>query len=412
MTEKTLPQLEGLNGQPIPAKLKPTTISEINIAGRDSNYLDDDQYGETQPPVQDPQDPDPNPPQPPQEQQPTQPGGEQQTAAALPDPTENTTDRYLIGCLVNVKYHPKSTGTYSIRQKIGASGTSKYLKSSTTYRRMFFWADMLSNGDVFATFEQNNADTNTMFRNGRKENLKIGDFVLFLEPDPVEHIMPGDVYKVNTIRPWIMIKRPTLGYDIPPTPPREGKQEFFFLRNQKVGIHGFTPVQSVCNGSFCDRQKSISTMEGEGCGCYAVDSRISGFVLAVHVKIVLPSLRTQMIRGFRSWRFTNLLFSSTPPSSGQSLEKLEAKIDDIREKGGEIVNYVNDNGGWDVVGWYKRGVQTDGSASASNNPPDVDQLVASDKLKVNITYLYPSNLGIKRNSEFKEKQFDVATLDL
>lgn len=293
MSRRSLPLLEKINGELVESKYTATTTSEINIAGRETNYLDTDnpEEGQEDQPAQQPQ-------QQPDQQPPDDNTSPAPAPAALPDPTENTTNRFLIGRLINVKCHNQGKGSYSIRQRVGSSGGHKFFKSTSTYRRMFFFADMLSSGDVFATFEQNNNDTSTMFHYQRKDSLKIGDYVLLLEPDPVEHVMPGDVYKVTTERHWIMIKPPKLGYDIPPSSPSEGKQQFFFVKNKKVSVHGFTPVRSVCNSSFCDRQKTINSMEGEGCGCYHSDSRICGFVLLTHVKVNLPVLGTQRMRGF------------------------------------------------------------------------------------------------------------------
>ena len=384
MTTIRCPTLVPLSGIALPERYKPTTVSEISVADKPDN-TDDSAYDSAHDEERD-----------------------ESGSRGISD----TINRYLLGCLINIKYYAKANGTYSIRQKVNGSG-SKYFRASASYRRMFFFADMLSKGTVFAIFEQNNNDTELFFRSQQRERLRVGDFVLIQEPEPVKHVMPGSVYKVNTIRPWLLLHRPVLGYTIDAKAPEADKQEFFFLSGVKLlKANGFTPVKATCNGTLCDRQKSIDTMDSEGCGCYCGDTRVPGFVLSTNFEFKVLRQGRPKIRGFRSWRFTLILFRSYPPTSC-SLQALDDSIENIRKSGEAIVKHVNENGGWDVMAWYKRGTITDGSARSANaNPAEVDQTVSAEKQELHIVYLYPTKTEIIRTNAFKAKQFNPATLDI
>ena len=60
-----------------------------------------------------------------------------------------------------------------------------------------------------------------------------------------------------------------------------------------------------------------------------------------------------------------------------------------------MVNFVNEHGGWTVVGWYKRGSIKDRSliedSSNNHNSNQDDITVASGKLNTHIVELLPTN---------------------
>ena len=87
---------------------------------------------------------------------------------------------------------------------------------------------------------------------------------------------------------------------------------------------------------------------------------------------------------------------------------------------GDVVEFVNDNGGWIVVGWYKRGSIKEWSlieSSTSNNSSNSneDDTVGSGHLNFHVVELTPTNQQLlDRNTllgvELNELKFDVSRL--
>ncbi len=75
--------------------------------------------------------------------------------------------------------------------------------------------------------------------------------------------------------------------------------------------------------------------------------------------------------------------------------KLQYCIDNVLE-------YVNTNGGFTVIGWYKRGEINDISIDDSQN------VVESENIWYHVVSMYPTNKDLIKSPELKEEQFDIA----
>ena len=89
---------------------------------------------------------------------------------------------------------------------------------------------------------------------------------------------------------------------------------------------------------------------------------------------------------FLSWRFTRLCLKNIGMTT--SLDDLKEKTPNIRDSLRRIVEYVNENGGFDIVGWVRCGTQTD--ASATGEETDISARGQSP----HITCLWPSTASI------------------
>ena len=97
---------------------------------------------------------------------------------------------------------------------------------------------------------------------------------------------------------------------------------------------------------------------------------------------------------------------------------------DIEETIKEIVHYINNQGGWTVVGWYKRGLisdrtllDTNTSTSASSVPNNTteDLQVAAGQICLHVVQLLPTNRDFLDETttlgkELKDKKYDVSKL--
>ena len=70
-----------------------------------------------------------------------------------------------------------------------------------------------------------------------------------------------------------------------------------------------------------------------------------------------------------------------------------------------VVDHINDNGGFTVIGWYKRGGINDISNDESENQ------VESSEIGFHIVSIYPTNSALLQSPGLKSKQFDMIEPD-
>ena len=145
---------------------------------------------------------------------------------------------------------------------------------------------------------------------------------------------------------------------------------------------------------------------GKACGCYAMQSRISRMVLSHDIVLSEGPLNTTIIQmeDFCSIKFDMLFFKY-----GFQSNHLQSQFDqtqeyfDISEKIDECIDYINDNEGWTVFGWFKRGNINDQSGDKSEDGNDID----SGDVNYHIVHMYPKKLSCLENTEFKAKMVDL-----
>ena len=70
----------------------------------------------------------------------------------------------------------------------------------------------------------------------------------------------------------------------------------------------------------------------------------------------------------------------------------------------KIIEFINNNGGYTVIGWYKRGEIND----ISND--DIQNDVESGEVGHHIVSIYPTNPDVLKMREFKDNQFDFSNI--
>lgn len=83
--------------------------------------------------------------------------------------------------------------------------------------------------------------------------------------------------------------------------------------------------------------------------------------------------------------------------------KLEEYIHDIRVCMNDVIDFINANGGWNIIGWYRRGESKD--ATDSNN----EQRNLAKDSTFHIIELIPNHVDL-RNSE-NNNRYDYLQYD-
>ena len=98
-------------------------------------------------------------------------------------------------------------------------------------------------------------------------------------------------------------------------------------------------------------------MTGKACGYYSMDSRITNTDIVHNINFKSMHRETLFdVLNFLSIRFTNMYMKDTllrniPANYFDGFEKI-IELDDKIQK---IINNINNNNGFVVVGWYERG---------------------------------------------------------
>ena len=301
-------------------------------------------------------------------------------------------DTYLYGTLLSAK---KSFGVriYNKMSPYNSSKKGRYDTDAKYDRYLLFRETCSGKGGCFVIM----FDTSYEFSNFYKRtNACIGDVVKIAEPNPImsfvssAHDLP--VVKPNVIEDCEVIDMDKEGLttmvisnDI--IEPPIGKTLSFRMEKVKLCLDGCKMVESNCKGFFCDMQKNT-------CAC-AYTEQVADWVL--QAGITLDASATKI--SFKSWRMTKI-FLDTKALGNVSLSVfMEKKVrSKVRNAVTEIVNAVNDKGGWSIVGWARTGEMAD--ASDENNK------VASDTIHPHIVWMAPTTYDGFAN--LKMKDVDVA----
>ena len=153
-----------------------------------------------------------------------------------------------------------------------------------------------------------------------------------------------------------------------------------------------------CTGFLCDRAKAEGASKSCGCFFGKTNTNISAVVLEMNVKLVesfIPELVHQ-----RSMQ-TTMLFIKDPESIGslQHAAKV-AHCRPLRQAIKKCVQYINDNGGFTIMGMITRGESQD----VSNNR----EKVASENATWELIYLMPHIIDLENRMAYQHLKYKYA----
>lgn len=332
-------------------------------------------------------------------------------------------NRILVGCLLAVKYNPAQGAAISASYRslssrsFGASAKqAKIANTSYPYRRLFTFLDVnTTSGKCFVVVEGNSEDEKKLWAYNR-ESFRVGDFVMIEEPHNVDTFIGGSIPIVRTDNPFRIIYLPSSSQNIKEIAPRIDTTEemcgFLFsnVRAQHIQVSGITAIKAICAGFLCDRQVDPSHKGNmvTGCGCYTQHrTQSANIVLKMSVSLNKPeSNLNNVVVSYLSWRTTNLIFNP-PMKTGVTVEMLRTHKQRIREVFLAISDFIDERGGWTIIGWYKSGTKQDASAGSDSG---ASSLVQSDEIGYHISYMFPSNKDVLTDGNFKALQIDPSTL--
>ena len=291
-----------------------------------------------------------------------------------------------MNCATNVGQEDKFD-FYSYKNK--KSGQT--WKNSSTYQRLFLLLDIEDEDSAVYYLIQSSTQHANLWNFNRSirddGEISIGTSVCILNPKPIKNFLANDVPIIETDHPLVTLMPDAIERLVAfPDSLRANVTRGFRVQGATLELYTFACVPGMCSGYFCDRQrvKELNTIK-KGCGCYQT-GRNSSIVLKFDMQASYNE-KCLDITDFSSVKFQEIFISGAIPVScgvetfGVTTENYNELFDCVEE----IIDFVNDNGGWTLLGWSKRGHINDDSAESSDR-----EKIESAEVTHHVVRIYPT----------------------
>ncbi len=305
-------------------------------------------------------------------------------------------NKAILARLLTVKHHSAANRSSAfLRANAPAGGNRgnnmrnlRFNPGNAKYDRIFTLADLKTPGKCFAIITESPNETDRLLQYMR-DSSALGDMLVLHEPESPTRAL-NDMPVVNTLSPLYPVEE--LASDDLPTvnlvAPQVGQQRYFFLKCKTIRISRLQIMPASCRGVFCDRQQLPNRLVS--CGCLFT-ARAAALVVQFHVTFEYideaGNDASYTVTNFRSWRTTKLFVAPITPTT--DLTTYYNSRDTVRELVSESVDLVNNNGGWSILGWYRRGEVNDASGNQ-----EAGTEIASLNQPIHMSYLPPTNKTI------------------
>ena len=309
-------------------------------------------------------------------------------ADLLKDEFEQENDTYInlqlirVVSAVNEGGKAGQSGSYSFYAK-----KDKALKKNGSYTRMFLCREHESTRTCYII-----EDSNGKHYWGKQVHLRdsgeltIGSVFLVVAPEELTTFIGNDTPILKSRSPVILMKLPTLYKTVPiDQDTTSNKTKAFTLNNVELKIT-FLQFEKSCSGFFCDRQDILNFQKREKkCGCYLMNKRTADAVTMVNMTGTVDGIKAFTHKGFSSLQFMNLFLDGRLPNALE-LKDLQGfqKTFDFFSQVKACVKSINENDGFTVFGWYKRGEVTDLGSNEDSN-------IEASSIVHHVVHIIPTN---------------------
>jgi|GEM_PF-4253392 len=305
------------------------------------------------------------------------------TLSDVMDSSYVSDDRWLTAVLLNVKKNEtaRAVSLYS------RGSASSFGNTDAKYDRIMLLG-CLATGTCFIVLNTSATKSAALLKKMGQKYMCIGQIIAVLEPK-----FDGKTLGKNDSLPMIEVKKPFVPYTLskipqqPFLPPEEPGTRFFLLQKAKIMVSGAMMLKGNCGGFLCDSQ-NVSHRE-KGCGCCVYTKGHPAYVVQMDVKVFDTNgvVEVFSMLNYSSWCFTNMVINNITQAS-----KLEDFSDENERKMRQcikhVVEFVNHNGGWNLCGWMRRGIQID----AGERDKRVSEEVTAENISPHIVMLRPTSV--------------------
>ena len=247
--------------------------------------------------------------------------------------------------------------------------------------------------------------------------ITVGSVLRYASPYPITTYMRNNIPMLNSNTSVVVLKTPRSFLPIPMMGVIEAnKTEAFVITRAQLDVFTTTPVSTSCRGKLCDKQRvnDWNNTKTKGCGCFEMHANAPSMALLHTIRVT--NTRTEQtldMPHFSSTNFSNLYMTGTvPPSASCTVLDKAHHEQGIRliDCMNDCVNFINNHGGFTVIGWYKRGLIDDKSLITLNDG-ETEQVQSGD-VSHHIVSIMPSEHGfLERRSQLHRaltsRKFDV-----
>ena len=248
-----------------------------------------------------------------------------------------------------------------------------------------------------------------------------GKQFVIVNPSTVKTFMGenGAIPLLNTAQPIHSVKTDVLPVQRYPIE-AQGNMHAFKLRGVEIELHNLQVGTVSCGGNMCDAlMMHENGIAQDKCACYTISEREAKICLVFDLKILYKrkdgGRSYFMISNHTSKQFTRLFMVGFKIPVGvipDNITSNEAAREALQMSVLDILKLGNNNGGWDISGWTKRGLIVDAGAGAeqsnSSYKPSSRQVVEAGKLGYHITSIEFRNCPSIET--LQDYQFDPVSL--
>ena len=203
------------------------------------------------------------------------------------------------------------------------------------------------------------------------DSIRVGDVIGILEPEASTRSLGGRIPIIESFTRIVPLKHKLY---IPPKTIKmsSGSSDMTHFCGHSLTI-SFTMANFItnkdvpCTNITCDRQNTSCK------GCRGKDVTAQNYVVKLHVQVhdqhkYEPISGVATFLGYRSFHLTKQLVDVGAFASVDVAAMAEHTAP-LRRACSRIAHYINNNGGWTLIGWHRRGVYTpnaDGSVDISS----------------------------------------------
>ena len=340
-------------------------------------------------------------------------------------PRKTRIDLQLLRVIANA-----NTGANQGLRVYGASRANRGNSSTLTYSRLMLCKIVCDSDDQGLVYVMESRNTNNKLwsRNPQLRDdgeITIGSIIRFISPLPIKTLMAQDIPMLETRFPVVVMKNPIIMREYGINMGMTGnKSQSFVLNHCTLDVISSTPEETKCSGLFCDKQRIHEIANNnQGCGCYSMLTRRSNMIIDHSLKIEKLGWECY-IENFSSTRFSRL-YQNAPFPSAIRADSLQLTDDywNLSNCISNVIDFINENGGFTIIGWYKRGVINDQSIitgnvaqGISNNNTSPDNQIDNGEMNFHPCFIQPTNRQLLDCNSLlgrmlRDKKFDVSVLN-
>jgi hypothetical protein len=226
--------------------------------------------------------------------------------------------------------------------------------------------------------------------------ITIGSILVIVNPDPVKSFV--QCIPMITSSERAIAVQPIAHPTIPLNNDMDGDEcKAFVLNGSDIRCTRMVFIDTKCSGLFCDRQQpgEVSTRRS-GCGCFSQHASRSCVSALLYINARLPNGEWIGMADFSSYSFMMyfILGHFSRNIRASQLQSGSDYYDDIEDALLHIIDLVNENGGWSIYGWGKKGFIINDACylAAGNDVKDTQDVnVVAQEVTTCIVHIHPTN---------------------